>query len=197
MSSADIVAACLRVYWPNARTVLDPTWGNGRFWQRDVPVEVIGRDIVTGAPGGTCDVRALRDADNSFDVAVFDPPHIADGGRDGVMARRYGTYASDDLRDLVRDGSREVFRVGRFGCLIKVCDGVHGGKFVRMSRWVVDQLGEPFDVVHATRKRPLIDPKWNGQRHAYSNGSTFLVYCKDRTTSVATSRSNRGRKASA
>src|SRR5262249_43183456 len=159
-----------------AHTVLDCTYGKGNFW-KPIPEQItrlVGQDIQPGlAPHGVCDVKRLDHATDAFDLTVFDPPHVADGGRDGIMANRYGTLTWPRLEELVRKGAAEVMRVGRIGCLIKVTDGVHGGRLCRMSEWVTEELGEPFDVIHSIRGRPLVDPKWGKQQHAYSNGSTY------------------------
>ena len=182
MRNSALLAAILRVAFPDARTILDPTWGNGSFWrgggnalERYV---VTGTDILAGlAPHGEADARALPHTDDSFDVTVFDPPHAADS-TSGILAQRYGSFSSADIEALIRQGSRECYRVSRLGVIIKVTDSTHANRFIRQSGWVIDELGEPYDVVHRTRPRPLEDPKWGLQRHARSNGSTYLIYRK-------------------
>jgi len=180
MGNKVIVARMIAIVWPGTRTVLDPTWGQGAFWSRTDDYVVTGTDVVPErGPDGTADCRNLPHADGSFDLVVFDPPHNADAGAASVMGNRYGTYRGPELEEVVRVGSREAWRVGRLGCLIKVTDGVHGGRLVLMSRWVMEELGDPYDIVHKTRERPMVDPRWRAQRHAYNNGATFLAYRRD------------------
>ena len=44
-TSAQAVARLLAVLFPDARTVLDATYGHGRFWDGTAPVEVTGMDL--------------------------------------------------------------------------------------------------------------------------------------------------------
>lgn len=171
-STAQIVADLLCVSFPDARTVLDLTPGHGCFWNEGEH----SRISVYRSDG---DFRMLYYGDNSYDVAVFDPPHVADGGKKGLMAMRYGTYANGTLEQVVRQGIQEAWRVARLGTVVKVCDHIHASKFVRMTGWVYDELGEPYDVVHQTRTA-MIDPKWRQpQLSARNNGATYVVHRKD------------------
>jgi hypothetical protein len=176
--TAHVVRDILHVCFPTAQQALDVTWGLGRFWEASPCIDVTGTDLEPEfAPHGVQDFRCLpSDWGARFDVVCFDPPHVADAGASGIMGNRYGSYRYPDMERVVRQGCRECFRVARQGALVKVTDAVHGGRLVRMSRWVTDELGEPFDIVHQTRTRSLIDPKWGLQQHAYNNGSTFLVF---------------------
>jgi hypothetical protein len=164
---AAVVAAMLRVLFPDARTALDLTPGRGRFRDGMAHVAV----VASGA-----DFRCLPYADGAFDVAVFDPPHVADGGANGIMARRFGTYTAADLEPTIRRGCREAMRVGRLGCIVKVTDHVHGRRFWDQSGWVRDELGVPYDVVHQVRPRNLEDGKWRNVFSARSNGAVYLAF---------------------
>jgi hypothetical protein len=164
---AEVVAAMLRVLFPDARTALDLTPGRGNFWDGTAHVEV----TASGA-----DFRCLPHADGAFDVAIFDPPHLADGGANGVMARRFGTYRDADLEPTIRRGCREAMRVGRLGCIVKVTDQTHAQRFQDQSGWVRDELGVPYDVVHQVRPRNLGDAKWRHVFSARSNGAVYLAF---------------------
>ena len=170
--TANIVADILRVLFPDARTAIDLTPGRGCFWSETVPIRV----SVEMSEG---DFTMLPYADASYDVAVFDPPHLADAGEDSIMGRRYGTYRDDELEGVVRQGTREAWRVVRLGAVVKVTDAIHCSRYTRMSGWVYDELGEPYDVVHQVRSRSLVDPKWGPQLSAYNNGATYLIFRKD------------------
>ena len=189
-STAQIVAAILRVCFPDASTALDTTYGHGAFWDGSAHVEVTGSDIEPGrSPHGTADFRNLPYDDEAFDVVVFDPPHLADGGEDSIMAQRYGTYGGDELEDAVTRGAREAWRVARLGVVVKVTDAVHGQQYVPMSDWVRGSLGDhwmvPYEVVHQVRERALEDPKWCEQLSARNNGATYLAFRKDGPLHVA------------
>lgn len=174
-----IVALILRVLFPDAVTALDTTYGLGGFWDGSAHVRVTGQDRnAERAPHGIADFTNLPYADESHDVVLFDPPHLSDGGDDGIMATRYGTIAGEDIETVVCAGTREAWRVARLGVVIKVADHVHGQRFVRMTGWVCGELGEPYDVVHQIRSGALVDPKWEEQLSAYNNGATYLIFRK-------------------
>lgn len=171
-SSAEVVAAILRDLFPDARTVLDLTPGRGRFWSESVPTHVSVRF-------SEYDFRCLPLEVNAVDVAVFDPPHIADAGQRSIMRQRFGTYPQRELAQVIRDGAREAFRVAALGCVVKVCDHVHEQRFQDMSGWVCGELGAPYEKVHQVRARSIRDPKWREpQLSAYSNGSSYLIFRK-------------------
>jgi hypothetical protein len=176
-----VVALILRVFFPDAETALDMTYGSGGFWDGSAHVSVTAHDVDPArAPHGAADFRDLRYPDESFDVPLFDPPHLADSSTGSIMGDRFGTYPDADLRGVVQDGVREAWRLARLGCIVRVTDHVHGQRFVMQSAWVRDVVGQdPYDVVHQTRSHAMVDPKWNEQLSAYSNGSTYLVFRKD------------------
>ena len=177
-----IVAQILRVYFPDAETAFDCTGGDGGFWDGSEPVEVTALyvDPQRAADGEIADFRHLDYDDESFDVALFDPPHIADGGTESIMAEKFGTYADEDLADVIREGVCEAWRVARLGIVVKVTDHVHGQRYVLESDWVREAIGQPpYDEVHQVRSGAMIDPKWEEQLSAYNNGSTYLIFRKD------------------
>jgi hypothetical protein len=166
--TAVAVARMLNVWFLEARSIVDLTPGNLCFWGPTAPVTLSEYDF-----------RALPYANRSFDLAVFDPPHRADQAPSSVMFARYGTVREKELEPLVRAGCREAWRVARMGIVVKVTDGMHASRFVRMSGWVYDELGEPFDVVHV-QHHPLLDRRWKEpQLSARNNGSTYIAFRKD------------------
>jgi hypothetical protein len=177
-----IVAQILRVFFPSAETALDMTGGDGGFWDGSEVLDVT-RLIVdpAGAPDGAEDFRSLPHIpDDTHDVTLFDPPHLADSSARGIMADRYGTIPDDQIEDVIRDGCREAWRIGRLGAVIKVTDHVHGQRYVLESDWVREAIGQPpFDEVYQVRGHGMIDPKWQEQLSAYNNGATYLIFRKD------------------
>jgi hypothetical protein len=169
---ADIIEAMLRVLFPDARGVVDFTPGNFRFWGGEDTV----RPYRVYFPPKDHDFRTSRYTDAGFDVVVFDPPHVADGGKNGIMAKRFGTYKADELKDVIQAGCREAMRVARLGAIVKVTDHVHAQVFYDQTGWVREVLGTPYDVVHQVREGNLEDGKWRGVYSARSNGATYLAY---------------------
>jgi Protein of unknown function (DUF3102) len=178
-----VVRAILGVCFPDAATALDPTYGNGGFWDGQAPLTVTCKDALPSrAPHGTCDVRALVEPDDAVDVVLFDPPHLADGGEDSVMADRFGTLAGEqDLRELIMQGTAECWRVAALGIVVKVCDHVHGQRLVQETEWVAEAMnyGMPYEVVHQVRTTTMKDPRWGDPLSAYTNGSTYMVWRTD------------------
>lgn len=165
--TAEIIARVIRVVYPDARTAIDLTPGRRAFWRDETPLLV---DF------STYDFRDLPYADGSYDLAILDPPHTEDS-RSGIMGQRYGgEYKHHELEPAVRAGVREAWRIARVGALFKVVDAVHGQQLVRMSRWVIEELGEPYEQVFQVRERALRDPKWRLQLSARNNGAIYLAY---------------------
>jgi hypothetical protein len=175
-----IVAQILRVYFPDAETAFDSTGGAGGFWDGSEPVQVTSLFVDPGrTDGATGDFRQLDYDDESFDVALFDPPHLADSSDSAVMAEKFGSVPDDELEAVIGDGCREAWRVARLGIIVKVTDHVHGQRYVLESDWVRQAIGQPpYDEVYQVRPNAMIDPKWEEQLSAYNNGSTYLIFRK-------------------
>ncbi len=69
-----------------------------------------GKRSVRIEPDVACDFRSLPFADQTFDLVVFDPPHLIRAGRGSWMAAKYGKLGRDWRSDLQR-GFAEGFRV--------------------------------------------------------------------------------------
>jgi SAM-dependent methyltransferase len=112
--------------------ILDPCCGSRMMWaDKDNPSVVFGdqrRQTITvtdrshGNASGTrtlridpdilMDFRAMPFADGSFDLVVFDPPHLVRAGPRSWLAAKYGKL-SDNWRDDLRAGFSECLRVLR------------------------------------------------------------------------------------
>ena len=178
-----IISRMLLTFFPGARTALDVTYGSGNFWGETTHIDLMAHDLdPTRAPHGVMSFTELDYDDASFDVVLFDPPHLADGGDDSVMANRFGTVQGQaQLDELVMAGTREAWRVCGQGIIVKITNHVHGQRFQNERDLVAEALGwnQPlYDEVHQVRDHAFIDPSWREQMSAYNNGSTFLVYRK-------------------
>lgn len=69
-----------------------------------------GTRCVRIEPDVRFDFRALPFADESFDLVVFDPPHLVRAGRSSWMAAKYGKLNANWREDLSA-GFSECFRV--------------------------------------------------------------------------------------
>jgi hypothetical protein len=190
MTQAEVIAAILRTCFPDAASVYDATYGYGGFLNGNLlnHLEVTATDLnpEREAPNGVADVRHLPFADGEFDVVLFDPPHNADAGKESIMGTRFGSYTEKELEQVVRQGTRECWRVARLGIVVKITDAVHGQRYVCMSDWVRESLGNspmvPYDRVDYVRRSNIEDPRWTQKGEPCSmrnNGSTFLVFRKN------------------
>jgi hypothetical protein len=184
VDSADATRRLLHLAFRDCRTVLDLTYGAGGFWRQPLPP---GIALVTNNPDPASpadlhvDFTATGLADGAYDLVIYDPPHLADGGKRSIMARRFGTVkGTAGLRALIEAGAREAVRVAAVGLLVKVADHCHGGEFLPLSDWVKAAVGlRPYFDLHTYRPQPLRDPKWCAVRAPRSNGATYLAFRRD------------------
>jgi hypothetical protein len=183
VGSAEAVRRVLDLAYRDCETALDLTYGTGAFWKGPRPP---GLTLETNSPDPAAptdhhlDFRRTYMEYESFDLVIYDPPHLADGGANGVLAARYGTVNGvHALKRLVQDGLMEAWRLARLGLLVKVTDHYHGGELVPLSHWVRAPLHRPYLVLHTYRPHALLDGRWRVQRAPRSNGATYLAFCKD------------------
>lgn len=70
----------------------------------------IGRSPIVVAPDQVADFTAMPFPDESFQLVVFDPPHVQRQEALGALTRRYGVL-NGDWREMLRKGFSECFRV--------------------------------------------------------------------------------------
>ena len=127
-----LIAAAATLWIEEKDHVLDVTYGRGRFWTHYQPFYFTGHDLALDG----VDFRDLPYKDETFDVVVFDPPYIAQGGRETSTEKdfldRYGLVGGPtnhrDLLELFRGGISEAHRVLRGGgrLFVKCMDYVNG-----------------------------------------------------------------------
>lgn len=189
-TSANMVTRLLAVLLPDARTVLDSTFGSGKFWDGSATVSVVGMDLNPARARDVCaDFTRLPFLDDAVDVVLFDPPYLSNTSkaRTSLIGERFGSYRTEaESRLAIQAGAREAWRVARIGVIVKVMEQIHGSRLVRMSRWVEDAVpAELFDLVYLESPAKVEDPKWT--KHGpplsvRSTATTFLVWRKDGPT---------------
>lgn len=103
--------------------ILDPCCGSKMFWFDKEHPDVIfgdcrtenhilcdGRPLIV-APDQELDFKALPFDDGSFNLIVFDPPHLKSAGEDSWMAKKYGKLNAETWRDDLSAGFAECWRV--------------------------------------------------------------------------------------
>lgn len=181
ISSSDACRRLVHLAFRDAHSVLDLTFAKGGFWCDPLPP---GLSVLRNTLDCSIEAEFHRDftdtglADGAYDLVVYDPPHIADGGAGSIMAARYGTVkGTAALRELVQAGAAEAWRVSRVGVLVKVADSSHGSELCRLSAWVTDVLPmAPYVVLHTIRPGSLEDGRWVAHRVPRNNGSTYLAF---------------------
>jgi hypothetical protein len=190
---AELIEQLLRFYpHREPRLILDATVNGGRFW-RESDRPVIGLDIDPRHRPNVCaDNAVIPFRSASFDVVVYDPPHIPNQGRDrskdfntrfGLGARSpkengysfaytYPAFMTEAWRVLIDEGV----------LLCKIADYVHNHRY----QWAhVDLIragqGAGFtacDCIIKVRKGPIIDPKWKTAHHTRRQHCYWIVFRK-------------------
>lgn len=178
--SAEATRRYVHLAFRDAHTAIDLTFAHGGFWKRPYPpcLAITTSNIdPSSAAEYHFDFTATGLPDGAYDLAVYDPPHLADLGEDSIMGRRFGTVkGTHGLELLVTAGVLEAWRIARIGVLVKLADTSHGGEFLQLSRWAVDNLGvEPYFVAHTTRP-PVGDGRRKVQRVPWNNGAVYLLF---------------------
>ena len=183
-----VIARMLAVFFPDAQggTVLDATYGNRNFWDGSAAVQVVGLDLnPTRAPHVVGDFRALPFRDGTFDVVIFDPPHLSYPGPRSAMGKQFGGWKNHaEMRAGIAAGCREAWRVARLGVIVKVCDHTQGARFIYQSGIVLHALGEDliYGQVTTYTNRKMTRREWTergSQLSAYSNAAVHWAFRKD------------------
>jgi len=170
---------------PLPPSVLDPTCGGRAFYFDKRDPRVLFTDIrketltvcdrTRGVEDGTrtihiepereVDFRAMPFEDGSFDLVVFDPPHLVRAGRRSWLAAKYGKLGDDWQLDLAR-GFDECFRVLR-----------HRGTLI--FKWSEVQV--PLELVlRLAGQKPLF-----GNKSPRRAGTHWIVFIKCRKGGAA------------
>lgn len=149
------------------KEILDACCGSRMFWYDRENPHVIFQDIrelettlcdgrvLKVAPDVLGDFRKMHFADETFNIVVFDPPHLIRAGAKSWLAQKYGVL-SENWKDDIKAGFSECFRVLKpFGSLF--------------FKWNQQQI--PFkEVIKLAPEPPLFGDKRGDTR--------WTVFCK-------------------
>jgi len=149
-SNADLMAAVAPLYLSGS--VLDVTYGRGRWWDRFRPDPFVFHDLALDG----VDFAALPEADRSFDTVTFDPPYVHSGGRGTNGCEdfhdRYGLgyrrWPGNRLYDLILGGLLDCCRVGSKWVLVKCMEYAQGGEFHDIPTLVTNAAREAGWIKH-------------------------------------------------
>jgi hypothetical protein len=181
-------------FYPKSRPqlILDATVNEGRFW-RESRRPVIGLDIEAAfQPNVTGDNLQMPFRDESFDVVVFDPPHIPNQGQDRTkdFNTRFGLVMKSsaatgyNFSHLFSPFARQAYRVLKADGVLfcKITDYVHGHRFqwahIDFVKAAVDAGFCPCDCIIKIRKGPIISPRWKTAHHARHHHCYWLIFRK-------------------
>lgn len=147
--------------------ILDACCGSKMFWydkdnslttymdNREIDTTLCdGRKLVI-KPDIIADFTNVPFDDGTFDLVVFDPPHLINAGANSWLAQKYGVLPKD-WQDYLRKGFSECFRALR----------THG---ILIFKWNTAQI--PFnDVVKLAPEPPLFGDRRSDTR--------WTVFCK-------------------
>lgn len=151
-TNADLMAAVAPLYLTGS--VLDVTYGRGKWWDRFTPDPFTYHDLHTH---DGVDFRDLPHPDAAFDAVTFDPPYIPQGGTadaslDGFRSGfglEQRTQAGLDA--MIAAGLAECARVARTWLLVKCMDYVNGGRFTLGHLTILDRARDlglsPHDLI--------------------------------------------------
>jgi len=176
------------------RRILDATVNGGRFW-RGSKRPVIGLDIEAAhKPNLVADNTAMPFRDGSFEVVVYDPPHIPNQGRDNKkdFNKRFGLVLRSPKENhytfthTFPPFLREAFRVlkGEGILLCKITDYVHHHRYQWAHIELINAAHKagftPCDCIIKIRKGPIVDPKWRTAHHTRRQHCYWLVFRKSK-----------------
>lgn len=110
------------VYGMSKKTVLDMCCGSRVFWFDRADPRVVFCDIRVGSyemtdrvievkPDVQCDFRQLPFASETFEMVVFDPPHLHKAGPRSRLRHKYGVLNRESWQEDLTKGFAEAFRV--------------------------------------------------------------------------------------
>lgn len=178
-NSASAMKDILKLHFPTG-SIVDVNYGLGVFYSK------VGRDRVTGVDirptaDVIADARDLPFENDSFDIAVCDPPYKRGDGL--KYESRYGkapkteTQVTGSYFEMIP----ECVRVAKKGMVIKTQDGTDGHRFiprhVQIIEFVRDLTGlYPHDMGVNVRRK-LSNTMAQGRPHFFQNGvSYWLIY---------------------
>lgn len=202
-NSAACIQDIFQLHFPDVKSVVDVTYGKGRFWDWNHTLNITGCDIDPQSPATIqADYRQLPFETNSFDVLVFDPPFIFTTGINRIIGtKRFFTGAEatvaaervasnspltkpknpTDLIEHTRRVIEHAKEIARVGLVIKGQDLI-----VNKADWwsyntmkAAEELGIglPTDrlIQHSPAHR-MRDPRWKNQHHFRRADCIYLIW---------------------
>ena len=176
------------------KDILDATVNTARIW-KGLSWQFVGMDIDPAhKPDVVGDNTNMPFDDASYDVVVYDPPHIPNQGKD--RSKDFNTRFGLTLKSPKEEGysfafmyppfAKEAYRVLRpEGILLcKIADYVHGHRYQWAHLDFVEAAKAvgfcPCDCIIKVRQGPIVDPRWKIAHHARRQHVYWLVFRKSK-----------------
>lgn len=140
--------------------ILDACCGSRMFWYEKNELHTTYMDIrkeiltckdrnlerkIKISPDVVADFRDMPFADATFDLVIFDPPHLIKAGKESWLAKKYGTLDLMSWKSDIQQGFSECLRVLK-------------PNGVLLFKWNEDQI--PFkEVLKVIQKQPILGDK--------------------------------------
>lgn len=154
--SSSVMRDIFTLHWPGPQTVLDLTYGTGRFWRgwdwRGAGVTLTTNDLFRPADLALDLLTPAPLTDGRWDIVVLDPPFTAGGSTSEAMTA-YGASRGQkggpqtitgDVWALYLAGVTHAACLARKGIIVKAQNVTHWGKPYRTVS-LVEQLIETTD----------------------------------------------------
>lgn len=147
--------------------ILDVCCGSRMFWYdkqeshttymdiRRYHEELQTGHVINVDPDVQADFRSIPFADETFDLVVFDPPHLIHAGPNSWLAKKYGTLDKNHWPDDLKRGFDE-------------CNRVLKSNSTLIFKWNEDQI-KFRDVIKVFGRKPIF-----GDRRSKTRWSVFL-----------------------
>ena len=106
------------------KKVIDVCCGGRSFWfdkenpnvefcdiRNEGDIQLCNGQTIRVAPDTVCDFTDLPFEDNTYYLAVFDPPHLIGKKETAWMVKKYGSLPSDGWQEILKKGFQECMRV--------------------------------------------------------------------------------------
>jgi SAM-dependent methyltransferase len=176
------------------KDILDATVNGGRIW-KGLDWDYVGLDIdARHKPDVVADNTDMPFDNASFDVVIYDPPHIPNQGKDRSkdFNKRFGLTLKSPKEEgysfafMYPPFAKEAYRVLRpEGILLcKIADYVHGHRYQWAHLDFIQAAKKvgfcPCDCIIKVRQGPIVDPRWKTAHHARRQHVYWLVFRKSK-----------------
>lgn len=191
----EILLNILEIHAVNNPLILDVTYNSGKMW-KGLDLEVTKCDINKHFPiDVNCDFLFLPFKPNTFDVIVFDPPHLPNCSDTKTSNKQFvDNYGLNNIGCSYREGKNVSGYFVPFllqampvlttnGILLcKICDLINCSQYqwqhVDFINAVRDLGYIACDMVIKSRKSKLISGKWKQVKHFRKNHSYWIIVRK-------------------